>query len=105
MNMDFADAMRAATQLTRAQKLVEATRVIQSALLGREQVPSEPPSQQAVTGRAIEKRIVDLTSEVTGPEITETMNCRLVVIAHSSCIANHLEVGLPWPTCLDVVKV
>ena len=33
MKMDFADAMRAATKLTRAQKLMEATRVIQSALL------------------------------------------------------------------------
>ena len=31
--MDFADAMRAATQLTRAQKLMEATRIIQGALL------------------------------------------------------------------------
>ena len=70
MNMDFADAMRAATQLTRAQKLMEATRVIQSALLGRGQLPSEPPSEQAVKGRAIEKRIIDLTSEVTGSEIT-----------------------------------
>ena len=33
MKMDLADAMRAATKLTRAQKLMEATRVIQSALL------------------------------------------------------------------------
>ena len=42
MKTDFAAAMRAATQLTRAQKLMEATRVIQSALLlGREQVPFE----------------------------------------------------------------
>jgi poly(hydroxyalkanoate) depolymerase family esterase len=70
MNMDFADAMRAATQLTRAQKLMDATRVIQSALLGRGQLPSEPPSEQAFKGRAIEKRTIDLTSEVTGPEIT-----------------------------------
>jgi poly(hydroxyalkanoate) depolymerase family esterase len=70
MNMDFADVMCAATQLTRAQKLVEATRVIQSALLGREQVRSEPPDEQAVKGRAIEKRTIDLTSEVIGPEIT-----------------------------------
>ncbi len=70
MNMDFADAMRAATRLTRAQKLVEATRVIQSALLGREPVPSEPPHERAAKGRAIDKRIIDLTPEVTGPEIT-----------------------------------
>jgi hypothetical protein len=50
---------------------VEATRVIQTALLlGREQVPSEPPDERAVEGRAIDKRIIDLTSEVTEPEIT-----------------------------------
>ena len=34
MNMDFADAMRAATKLTQQQKLAEATRVIQGALSG-----------------------------------------------------------------------
>ena len=34
MNMDFANAMRAATNLMRDQKLIEATRVIQSALSG-----------------------------------------------------------------------
>jgi hypothetical protein len=39
MNMDFADAMRAAMSLTRDQKLVEATRLIQSALSGGEPVP------------------------------------------------------------------
>jgi poly(hydroxyalkanoate) depolymerase family esterase len=70
MNMDFADAMRTATQLTRAQKLMEATRVIQSALLlGREQVPSEPSSEQAAKGRAIENLVIDLTPEVTGREV------------------------------------
>ena len=39
MNMDFAAAMRAAARLTHARKLMEATRVIQDALLvgsGRE---------------------------------------------------------------------
>ena len=40
MNMDLANAMRAATQLTRDQKLMEATRLLQSALSGREVVPS-----------------------------------------------------------------
>ena len=39
MNMDFANAMRAATQLTRDQKLMEATRLLQSALSGREVAP------------------------------------------------------------------
>jgi poly(hydroxyalkanoate) depolymerase family esterase len=57
MNMDFADAMRAALQSTRAQKLIEATRVIQNALSGR---------GRAANGKAIEKNVIDLTSEVTG---------------------------------------
>ena len=46
MKMDLAGAMRAATKLTRAQKLIEATRIIQSALLlGRG--PTEPDQEQA----------------------------------------------------------
>jgi poly(hydroxyalkanoate) depolymerase family esterase len=69
MTMNFAAAMRAARQLTRAQKLMEATRVIQNALLlGGEQVPSEP--EWAVTSRDTERRIIDLTAEVMRPEIT-----------------------------------
>lgn len=68
MNMDFADAMRAAMDLTRGQKLMEATRVLQSALLGR--VPSEPPSEQAPKGRAIEPPTIDLTADVIEPEVT-----------------------------------
>jgi poly(hydroxyalkanoate) depolymerase family esterase len=60
MKMDFADAMRAATKLTRAQKLMEATRVIQSALLlGRGQ--TEPQDQQAIEVRAIEPLTIDIT--------------------------------------------
>ena len=47
MNIDFADAISAAMNLTRDQKLVEATRVIQRALSGREPVPSESPSEVA----------------------------------------------------------
>jgi poly(hydroxyalkanoate) depolymerase family esterase len=58
--MDFAAAMRAATELTRAQKLMEATRVIQGALLlGRG--PTEPQGEQAVEVRAIEPPTIDLT--------------------------------------------
>jgi poly(hydroxyalkanoate) depolymerase family esterase len=60
MSMDFAAAMRAATELTRAQKLMEATRVIQGALLlGRG--PTEPQGEQAVEVRAIEPPTIDLT--------------------------------------------
>src|SRR6478672_10221978 len=60
MNMDFAAAIRAATKLTRAQKLMEATRVIQGALLlGRG--PTEPDHDQAVEVRAIEPPMIDIT--------------------------------------------
>jgi hypothetical protein len=60
MNMDFAAAMRAATELTRAQKLMEATRVIQGALLlGRG--PTGPQEQQAVDVRATEPLMIDIT--------------------------------------------
>jgi poly(hydroxyalkanoate) depolymerase family esterase len=64
MTMDFAAAMRAATKLTRAQKLMEATRVIQSALLlGRGQ--TEPADEPGIEGQAIEKFMIDITPDVT----------------------------------------
>ena len=44
MNMEFADGMRAAMRLIQAQKLMEATRVIQSALSGRGQ--TRPPAER-----------------------------------------------------------
>src|SRR5262245_49813461 len=68
MNIDFADAIRAAMNLTRDQKLVEATRVIQRALSGREPVPSESPSEVAAISLAIENHVIDLTAEVIEPE-------------------------------------
>jgi poly(hydroxyalkanoate) depolymerase family esterase len=66
MNMDFADAMRAAMNLTRDQKLVEATRLIQSALSG-----GEPESQveAAPISLAIDHHVIDLTAEVIEPEM------------------------------------
>lgn len=70
MNMDLAAAMRAATELTRAQKLMEATRLLQSALSGREVAPTEPPYAQAAKGRAIEGRVIDLTPNITARDIT-----------------------------------
>ncbi len=73
MNINFANAMLAATELTRAQKPMEATRLIQGALLlGR----GEPDSQFAPRGRAIENRsiekprVIDLTAEILEPETT-----------------------------------
>ena len=49
MNIDFADAMRTAMNLTGEQKLVEATRVIQSALSGGEPVPPKSSERSAGT--------------------------------------------------------
>jgi len=68
MNIDFADAMRAATNLTRARKLIEGTRVIQRALSGRERVPSESPSEPAAISLAVENNVIDLTAEAIEPE-------------------------------------
>jgi poly(hydroxyalkanoate) depolymerase family esterase len=70
MTLDFAAAMREATKLTRAQKLMEATRVIQGALLlGRGQGLSAPAHEQGVEERAIEKFMIDITPDVTRPAI------------------------------------
>ena len=62
MNMDFADGMRAALRLTQQRKLMEATRVIQSALSGLRQ--PGPPANQAPGVRAIEGPVIDLTADV-----------------------------------------
>ena len=71
MNMDLANAMRAATQFTRAQKLMEATRLLQSALSGREVVPSPPPHTEAAAEcRALEGRVIDLTPNITARDLT-----------------------------------
>jgi poly(hydroxyalkanoate) depolymerase family esterase len=67
MNMDFADGMRAVMKLMQAKKLMEATRVIQSALSGRN--PSAPPSDQADKARAIEGRVIDLTADVVDAQV------------------------------------
>ena len=74
MKMDLAGAMRAATTLTRAQKLMDATRAIQSALLlGRG--PTAPDHAQAVDVRAIEPTI-DITpnAATTGAPQPELAN-------------------------------
>jgi poly(hydroxyalkanoate) depolymerase family esterase len=68
MNMNFAGAMRSAMNLVREHKLVEATRVIQSALSGVEPVSSESPREAQVSRLSIENKIIDLTAEVTQPE-------------------------------------
>ena len=67
MNMDFADGMRAAMKLMQAQKLMEATRVIQSALSARDR--AAPPTEQAAKVRAIEGPIIDLTADVIEPDV------------------------------------
>jgi poly(hydroxyalkanoate) depolymerase family esterase len=68
MNVDFANAMRSAMNLISDQKLVEATRVIQSVLSGVEPVSSESPSEARVVRRAIQDKVIDLTAEVIEPE-------------------------------------
>ncbi len=81
MTMEFAAAMRAATEMTRAQKLMDATRVIQMALLlGRGEGPSKPTDEQAAHVRAIGKFMIDITPPVTGPAIAgaaQTVPARL----------------------------
>jgi len=74
---NLANAMRAATQLTRAQKLMEATRLLQSALSGREVVPPAPPHAQAAKGRAIESRVIDLTPDVAARDLTVPFHGKL----------------------------
>ena len=69
MNMDFADAMRAAMNLTRDQKLIDATRVIQRALSGRESVPSESANEAASIRLAIEPPVIDLAAQAIAPEM------------------------------------
>jgi poly(hydroxyalkanoate) depolymerase family esterase len=69
MNIDFADAMRAAMNLMRDQKLVEATRVIQSALSGAEPVSSESPREARAPLLGIDNKVIDLTAEIIEPEI------------------------------------
>jgi poly(hydroxyalkanoate) depolymerase family esterase len=68
MNIDFAGAMRAAMNLVRDQKLVEATHVIRSALSGVEPVSSESPSEARGLHLAIENKVIDLTAEMIEPE-------------------------------------
>ena len=68
--MDLSNAMRAARQLTRAQKLMEATRLLQSALSCREVPPSTPSHAQGAKGRAIEGRVIDLTPNTTARALT-----------------------------------
>jgi poly(hydroxyalkanoate) depolymerase family esterase len=68
MTADFANAMCSAMNLISDQKLVEATRVIQSALSGVEPVSSESPSEARVVRRAIQHKVIDLTAEVIEPE-------------------------------------
>ena len=67
MTTTLAGAMRTATDLTGAQRLAEATRVIQDALNGR--VPShEPhplPKAKLIEGRVIEGHAIDLTPHAT----------------------------------------
>jgi hypothetical protein len=61
MKMDLAGAMRAATKLTRAQKLMEATRIIQSALLLGRDRPIQAPQANRALRAALENFMIDIT--------------------------------------------
>jgi poly(hydroxyalkanoate) depolymerase family esterase len=68
MDMDFAAAMRAATRLTRAQKLLDATRLIQNALLvGGGQARAEEDS--AAAAQFGELKLIDVTPEAASGEV------------------------------------
>jgi poly(hydroxyalkanoate) depolymerase family esterase len=62
MNTDFANVLRSAMNLIRNQELAEATRNIQGALSGAQQV------SMRVVPFAIESKFIDLTAEVIQPE-------------------------------------
>src|SRR5271166_3262045 len=69
MNLDFSAAMRQAAQLTRAQKLMEATRLIQRALMGR--LPIAPDIQPFESARFLAPPLQEPeTSSETAPENT-----------------------------------
>src|SRR5271166_5496953 len=69
MNLDFSAAMRQAAQLTRAQKLMEATRLIQRALMGR--LPIAPDIQPFESARFLAPPPQEPeTSSETAPENT-----------------------------------
>jgi poly(hydroxyalkanoate) depolymerase family esterase len=75
MNMDFADAIRAAMNLTRDRKLIEATRVIQNALSGGQPASSHSSSELALP-LAIENKLIDLTAEIIEPETNPSAELR-----------------------------
>ena len=116
MNMDFGDGMRAAMRLIQAKKLMQATRVIQSALSGRDQ--PTPPAAPAGTVRAIESRVIDLTAEVVEPEATNVAEAGAGIAPELSLppsaalwarrmgdmVPSHGDLGLPRFN-LDALKV
>ncbi len=70
MTMNFDRALHAALQLTQAQKLHEATRVIQDALSGRS--PDGGPNNTAPATLSIEGCVIDSSAEEIVPEIEAT---------------------------------
>lgn len=68
MNMEFADGMRAAMGLIQSKKLMEATRIIQSALSGGTE--ASPPAEQAL---AIEGPVIDLTADAVEFEMATAL--------------------------------
>jgi hypothetical protein len=50
--------------LTRDQKLIEATRIIQNALSGGQPGSSDSPSEERAPRLTIENKVIDLTAEI-----------------------------------------
>ena len=80
MTVDVAGAMRAATKLTLAQKPMEATQIIQSALLlGREHNSSQPVHGRIVEGSPIQESLVSFAPPSV--RVDPALTTRLIDIA------------------------
>ena len=69
MNTVFSRAMRQATQLTRKQNVIEATRLIQRVLSGRNR--NRPPDESAPEGAQLIERETDVTTESAGKPLQQ----------------------------------
>ena len=70
MTTTLAGAMRAAADLTRAQRLAEATRIIQEALSGRAPIATPSADEPETMRRAIAHHVIDLKADVIEPGLT-----------------------------------
>src|SRR5271166_3413917 len=98
MNLDFSAAMRQAAQLTRAQKLMEATHLIQRALMG--QLPIAPDIQPFESARFL----APCTLHVSGSGLIGRLAGRVGLPGATFCPLCHEYLGgtrapAGWPRC------